>query len=221
MEHPWHPRNRYQRAIAPWFKAGLTGFISLLLAGLFWMGGWPLGGRTPAAASVHRYPLPNGDMMERSLQTLRDDRDSGWQVVLFRTPGHVPRLRVVGFPGVQIDRSAPMALARRDGWLTQSAHDSFEFAELAPNTAEYALPDLGELLAGDRTLDLTIPLNPNVDASPDPATHSVVNPANSAAHRAMERPASTLSSTTTPDAATITLPPFVIREWQALTSPPL
>jgi hypothetical protein len=141
-----------------------------------------------AIASVHRYPLPDGSVMERSLQTLRDDRDRGWQVVLFQARGATPRLRVVGFPGVQIDRTVPIALARRDGWLTQSARDSFEFVDLAPNTAEYELPDVAELLAGDRTLDLTIPLGPSTDAPP--------------------------STTTETPTATITLPPFVIREWQ-------
>ncbi len=147
-----------------------------------------------AIASVHRYPLPNGDVMERSLQTLRDDRDRGWQVVLFQARGATPRLRVVGFPGVQIDRTVPIALARRDGWLTQSAPDSFEFADLAPNTAEYALPNVAELLAGDRTLDLTIPLSPSANPSPQTA----IDPA---------------------PTATITLPPFVVREWQTVLAP--
>jgi Protein of unknown function (DUF3122) len=58
----------------------------------------------PAIASVHEYPAPDGGLLFRSLQTVRDESDRAWQTVLYKqvNPSGESQihLRLVGFPGV-------------------------------------------------------------------------------------------------------------------------
>ncbi len=57
----------------------------------------------PAFASIHKYPETGDRVMFRSVQSLRDNHDKAWQVVLYKRvqSGLVNsfNLRLVGFPG--------------------------------------------------------------------------------------------------------------------------
>lgn len=138
--------------------------IWLSLAGWF---GW----MQPTWASVHTYPEGAGAVMVRSLQTLRDDRDQAWQLVLFNRSQHGAiesvHLRLVGFPGkVIVQHPDPLRISSSTAAWT--APDCTAEVPLLPlSTGEYdvqpaiaALPNNSPLqitlatTGGDRTLKI-------------------------------------------------------------------
>ena len=136
--------------------------LLLLLAGLCC---WTILS-TPALASIHPYPEADGWVMWRSLQTLRDEADHAWQVVLFkRVKDGVVRemhLRLVGFPGtaeLEQGRSLQIITPTDRRW---TAPDVFAQTNLAPqlagNVGEYDFLPVVAKIESDRPLTLQLPL---------------------------------------------------------------
>jgi hypothetical protein len=145
-------------AIACFGRWGARLLLAIALVMALWLGdGGPV-----ALASIHRYPLDNGQSLCRSLQSLRDRQGSSWQVVLFApTQNDQPpqanfRLRVVGFPTIQIDRSRPLVIAGVAGAIGQIA-DTFPFNETALNTGEYDVTEVISRVGQLGFLSLLVP----------------------------------------------------------------
>ncbi|MEM9245261.1 MAG: DUF3122 domain-containing protein [Cyanobacteria bacterium P01_F01_bin.153] len=146
-----------------------------------------------AWASVHIYSqdevAANGGVMVRSLQALRDNRDRGWQVVLFavadNAAGHgdaknnetTARLRISGFPGTVVQRSVPLQI--QQGSQEWELPDAFRL-ETVPETNT---DNVGEYDAGNFLSDLQ-----------------------------RRRPITLTVSLAAGDVA-IVLPPFAVKEW--------
>ncbi len=131
---------------------------------------------SPAWASVHIYSqdevAANGGVMVRSLQALRDNRDRGWQVVLFAVVDNAAEsgksenneatahLRISGFPGTVIQRSAPLKI--QQGSQQWELPDAFQLkTDPGANTDNIGEYDAGDFLAGlqrRRPITLTLPL---------------------------------------------------------------
>ncbi|MGD1851389.1 MAG: DUF3122 domain-containing protein [Cyanophyceae cyanobacterium] len=129
---------------------------------------------SPAQASVHTYPqnetASNGGVMVRSLQALRDNRDRGWQVVLFAVVDSTnsknknneitAHLRISGFPGTVVQRGTPLQV--QQGTQQWTLPDAFTLqTNLEANTENIGEYDAGELLESlkrIRPITLTVPL---------------------------------------------------------------
>jgi hypothetical protein len=115
-----------------------------------------------ALASVHQYPEGEQQVMWRSLQTLRDDHDRAWQLVLFKRMQNgltkSIHLRLVGFPGL-VELAHPQSLTIATRLNTQwQATEVTDGVPIAPNIGEYdLLPVMGEL-DSDAPLTLLLPL---------------------------------------------------------------
>lgn len=142
----------------------------------------------PAQASIHRYPEADGQVMYRSLQTLRDEGDRAWQTVLFKrvNQGQVTtlHLRLVSFPGAATLQHPRSLHVTTTGSSSQwDAPDVFEIAALDPALAtsvgEYDFRDVMAQLETNLPLNLTLSLP-------------------------------------TGDSLTLTVPPFAVREWRKL-----
>lgn len=132
------------------------GVIILLVLGLL------LGFGKPAIASIHTYPEGAEQVMVRSLQTLRDQRDQAWQLALFKrvNMGRVTNLhlRLVGFPGgAELRHPAPLKIASRDrGWM---AADVLGLASPFPATVgEYDVMEVLSQLGDSTLLEMELPL---------------------------------------------------------------
>lgn len=146
--------------------------------------------QAPAQASVHIYPEPPNGVMERSLQTLRDESGQAWQLVLYkrvnaeRTNAEQTvslNLRLVGFPDVtRFDHSQPLAIDIGGGelWTAPDVTPT----QFGANVGEYDLRPFLE------QLDFAAPLHLQLPLEPDPA-----------------RPTRLL------------VPPFAVREWLDVT----
>lgn len=135
---------------------------SLVLVAAFWIIPIP-----SAEASIHAYPLetPLGQgTMVRSLQAFRDNRDRGWQAVLFFntvnnqvTEVHI---RLSGFPGTVVDRSQPLRV--KQGTQTWELPDAFDVTgkvvSATGNTGEYDAAELMRSLEQSRPMTLTLSL---------------------------------------------------------------
>ena len=136
--------------------------IATLLALVLWLPS------AAAQASIHTYPLENGAQtgsMVRSLQALRDNRDRGWQVVLFFnviqnqvTDVHI---RLAGFPGTVVDRTKPLVVSQ--GAQTWELLDVFDLtdrnASEVGNIGEYDAEELMRSLERSRRpMTLTLSL---------------------------------------------------------------
>ncbi|TAD74341.1 MAG: DUF3122 domain-containing protein [Oscillatoriales cyanobacterium] len=138
----------------------------LLLAIVLFVVTWCGDGGQVALASIHRYPLDNGQSLCRSLQSLRDRSDMGWQLVLFapvqndQPPQANFRLRVVGFPTIHIDRSRPLVIAGVAGAIGQIS-DTFPFGETALNTGEYDVTEVINRVGQWGFLSLLVPTDRN------------------------------------------------------------
>lgn len=134
--------------------------LGLLLAVVLW--GWGLMPE-PAMASLHPYPLSGDRVLCRSLQSLRDQRDRSWQLVLFgeAANGQPPttgfRLRVVGFPSLRVNRDRSLIVTNSTGAVAQLA-DQFPIDSLALNTGEYEFDSVAGRLNQLGILRLTIPV---------------------------------------------------------------
>ena len=140
--------------------------IAALLALVLWFPS------AAAQASIHTYPLDNGPRtgapqtgsMVRSLQTLRDNRDRSWQVVMFFnviqnqvTDVHI---RLAGFPGTVVDRSKPLVV--NQGAQTWELSDVFDLtdrnASEVGNIGEYDAAEMMRSLERSRPMTLTLSL---------------------------------------------------------------
>jgi hypothetical protein len=145
----------------------------------------------PAEASqialIHPYPEGTGQVMVRSLQTLRDESDHAWQVVLFKRvqDGQVVdfRLRLVGYPGAAyLAHAKPLTLSTGYGedWTAPDVFGTSRLNDdLAGNVGEYDVRDTMLRLQTDTPLRLTLPLEEGRSLS-------------------------------------LTIPPFAVREWRQL-----
>lgn len=116
---------------------------------------------TPALASLHTYPEPNG-VMYRSLSNLRDSHDRAWQAVLYKRlkDGKLEalHLRLIGFPGViEVAHPRSLQVETRTGQLL-TAEDVTPVNLPSPNVGEYDLQAILARLDTDTTFRLTIPL---------------------------------------------------------------
>ncbi|MGC9503084.1 DUF3122 domain-containing protein [Baaleninema sp.] len=140
----------------------LRRLLALLLCclGLWW------GVALPARANIDTYPDPaNGDVVVRSLQSLRDTRDGSWQLVLFErlTPRGVRGiyLRVVGFPGRRIDRETPLQLEAATGQSWEAIDRSASALTQEPlpaNIAQYDFESIARQLSADTAMRLSFSL---------------------------------------------------------------
>ncbi len=115
----------------------------------------------PALASIHKYPETGDRVMFRSVQSLRDNQDKAWQVVLYKRvrSGIVDsfNLRLVGFPGTQLDH--PVALKVVAGNLELAlANDIWSESDLPVNVGEYDFKSMVAQLESDRPLGLNLPV---------------------------------------------------------------
>lgn len=122
---------------------------------------------SPAHASIHTYPLEsngNSGAMVRSLQTLRDNRDRGWQVVLFfnviQNQVADVHVRLAGFPGTVIQRSAPLRVTQSSTqWDLPDVFDiTGKVVSEVGNIGEYDAGEMMRSLDRSRPMLLTVPL---------------------------------------------------------------
>ncbi len=136
---------------------GLGLVIGAIVLGV--LGGWP----QPVQAGIHRYPLEGDRALCRSLQSLRDDRDRSWQLVLFaesqnnQPPATGFRLRVVGFPTIRLDRERSLIVTNPTGAIAQLT-DSFPKDSMALNTGEYDLDSVVSQLSQIGIIRLSLPI---------------------------------------------------------------
>ncbi|GAB4466506.1 MAG: hypothetical protein OHK0037_22230 [Elainellaceae cyanobacterium] len=146
-----------------------------------------LGQTPPAVALIHPYPEGAGQVMVRSLQTLRDESDHAWQTVLFKRmrDGQVVdfRLRLVGYPGAAyLAHARPLGIStgRSESWTAPDAFGTSRLNDdLANNVGEYDFRDTMLRLQTDTPLWLALPLEDGRSLA-------------------------------------LTIPPFAIREWRKL-----
>jgi hypothetical protein len=116
----------------------------------------------PALASIHAYPISTNQIMYRSQQSLRDSRDSSWQLVLYKTVkfGQVEtlHLRLVGFPGlaeIAHPENLQITTANDKVW---EAEDALINSSFPANVGEYDFIEVMKQLDREMPLWLTIPL---------------------------------------------------------------
>ncbi|NJL23423.1 MAG: DUF3122 domain-containing protein [Leptolyngbyaceae cyanobacterium SM1_3_5] len=117
-------------------------------------------GSPPAAfASIHRYPEAGDRVLWRSLQTLRDEHQTAWQIVFYKrmNAGEMVslNLRLVGFPGGTELTGQPLTISTRNGqtWTASAVTDT-----PLPNTAgEYDLRQIMFELNGNPAIELHLP----------------------------------------------------------------
>jgi len=120
----------------------------------------------PAFASIHEYPETADRTMFRSVQSLRDTDDQAWQVVLYKRvrSGIVDsfNLRLVGFPGIQLDHPVPLKVVAGNLELGL-AKDIWSESDLPVNVAEYDFKSIVAELESDRPLQLNLPVQGKKD----------------------------------------------------------
>lgn len=185
-----------------------------------WVLVWGLGvwlvGQLPAIAAMHTYPDGAGQVMVRSLQTLRDDRDRAWQLVLFKRK-HMAletiHLRLVGFPGrVQIQHPAPLqvlnfarAWAADDQVSTQAVArcNAVEASQTGYPEASFAHRSCSE--RSDESDSTLLPANVG-EYDVRAVMHELT--ANAPLH---------LVIALEDGPSEVTVPPFVVREWRMVS----
>jgi hypothetical protein len=176
---------RIVRTVALVLTIGLMSWFSLTTPAL----------ASPLVATIHSYPEADGQVMIRSQQSLRDDRDQSWQVILFKrvkdgiSSGY--SLRLVGFPGQQVAHPNALAIGFQRGrpasgnrgprsngdWL--AADVAARDAELTENVGQYDLTEFLGKLERTPPLYMTVPIVGGYRAN-------------------------------------LIAPPYVVKEWQAL-----
>ena len=137
--------------------------LATLLLALLLAGNLLLGHGQPAWAQVHAHDDENGQLVVRSLESLRDLDYQSWQAVAYRTgpPGGPVTLRIVGYPGkVRLDH--PTSLVVHSGRGTWELADiTTANPKLASDGRDAAAEfDLNPLLADlhqNRPLRLELP----------------------------------------------------------------
>jgi hypothetical protein len=137
--------------------------LATLLLGLLLAGNLLLGHGQPAWAQVHAHDDENGQLVVRSLESLRDLDYQSWQAVAYRSgpPGGPVTLRIVGYPGkVRLDH--PTSLVVHSGRNTWALDDvTTANPKLAADgrdaAAEFNLSPLLADLHQNRPLRLELP----------------------------------------------------------------
>lgn len=113
----------------------------------------------PAFASIHKYPETGDRVMFRSVQSLRDNQDKAWQVVLYKRvrSGLVNsfNLRLVGFPGTELQHPVPLTVAAGDREFG-TANDIWSESDLPINVGEYDFKSIITQVETDRPLRLSL-----------------------------------------------------------------
>ncbi|NJK68523.1 MAG: DUF3122 domain-containing protein [Microcoleus sp. CSU_2_2] len=113
----------------------------------------------PALASIHKYLETADRVMYRSVQSLRDNDDRAWQVVLYKRvqSGIVNslNLRLVGFPGTELLHPFPLKIAAGKIEIGQ-ANDIWSESDLPINVGEYDFKPIVKQLQTDRPLRLSL-----------------------------------------------------------------
>jgi hypothetical protein len=142
----------------------------VVLGSLLWglLGSGVLGewGCSRAIAAIHTYPEATDQVMVRSLQTIRDRTDQAWQLVLYkrRKAGKITdfRLRLVGFPGTEVNHDGALVISTRSGQTTTAPDVTPDVTQNGPpltaNAAEYDLRSFIPTLNADIALELVVPL---------------------------------------------------------------
>lgn len=121
-----------------------------------------VGNPQPALASIHKYPESATQVMYRSQQSLRDDRDRAWQLILFKRlkSGQVNsvHLRLVGFPNkTEVAPTQALKITSRNR-IVWTAVNLVEQLELPANVGQYDLLAFMSQLDVDSPLQLELPL---------------------------------------------------------------
>jgi hypothetical protein len=115
----------------------------------------------PAFASIHKYPEAADRVMFRSVQSLRDNDDKAWQVVLYKRvkSGVVNslNLRLVGFPGTELQHPLPLKVAAGNQEIGK-ANDIWSDSDLPINVGEYDFKSIIVKLESNRPLRLNLPV---------------------------------------------------------------
>ena len=115
----------------------------------------------PAFASIHKYPEAADRVMFRSVQSLRDNEDKAWQVVLYKRvkSGVVNslNLRLVGFPGTELEHPLPLKVVAGNQEIGK-ANDIWSESDLPINVGEYDFKSIIVKLESNRPLRLNLPV---------------------------------------------------------------
>ena len=115
----------------------------------------------PALASIHKYPEADERVMFRSVQSLRDNEDKAWQVVLYKRvkSGVVNslNLRLVGFPGTELEHPLPLKVVAGNQEIG-NANDIWSESDLPINVGEYDFKSIIVKLESNRPLRLNLPV---------------------------------------------------------------
>ena len=121
-----------------------------------------LGKVRPVLASIHAYPTSTNHIMYRSQQSLRDNDNTSWQLVLYKTVnfGKVEtlHLRLVGFPGLaEIARREKLQITTASDKVWE-AEDVLIDASFPANVGEYDFREIMRKIEREMPLWLTVPL---------------------------------------------------------------
>jgi len=129
------------------------------LLGVLWVGAIVLGQPDVALAAIHRYPEGLNQVMWRSLQTLRDEDNTAWQIVVYKCLQSDQmvclNLRLVGFPGVTKLARQPLLISTGSGqvWTVPTVTT----VPLPETAGEYDLQTVISELRGNPPLKLSLP----------------------------------------------------------------
>ncbi|WP_017713855.1 DUF3122 domain-containing protein [Prochlorothrix hollandica] len=133
-----------------------------------------LGAPPPAQASIQAYPEGDRQILYRSQQSIRDDRDQAWQAVFFKrmteTETTALHLRLVGFPGMGYParaRSLRVVTGPEQEW--EFPNVSHQEVNLTDNAGQY---DLNRFMA-EESRDLPLKLYLSIRNSRFPAVLTV------------------------------------------------
>jgi hypothetical protein len=115
---------------------------------------------TPAMASVHTYPEPNG-MMYRSLSHLQDESHRAWQAVFYKRAQlgqpETLHLRLIGFPGVvTLEHSKPLEIESGNKIVAAVDVTPSEFP--VAHVGEYDIKPILAQLDVDKPLKVILPI---------------------------------------------------------------
>ncbi|MCU0544815.1 MAG: DUF3122 domain-containing protein [Oscillatoriaceae cyanobacterium Prado104] len=119
-----------------------------------------------ALASIHKYPETADRIMFRSVQSLRDNQDRAWQVVLYKwvKSGIVTsvNLRLVGFPGIELIHPADLTIVSGKTEIGKT-DDIWAEANLPVNVGEYDFRSTVMKLESNRPLQLNFSVKGTTD----------------------------------------------------------
>lgn len=144
-------------------KIGITMALVLLLLGL--NGFLP----QPSDASISQQTEAPGQLLIQSRQSIRDNREQTWQVVLFKRIKNdlvdSIDLRLVGYPEqTQFLHPASLSIALKDQTILL-APDQFAQGAPAPNVGQFNLKEILPQLPSDQNIQLILPLQETASTS--------------------------------------------------------